>query len=311
MTNDLARSHHFIDEWFPVFTAGQWHLLTLTYDSDQSLIYLNDDPFPWSAGMRPDAFPNSVGRARNGFSIGSDRNGNYTAEGQFEDIKTFNYALDYLTIGTNYRDRAAMALANFSVRTPEYINTSSVLVEMDGAPSGSVAWAFNSIPTSPAWTSMQSFTVNLQEGENIVWIGLKDSSGATRWIRRSIGLGCSSQFLDARRRRILFLRFRRIFGWVLLTRNGFLLLGCFLATTALQPTLTGISSFFVPSGIKITLVAGLVSRSPPGCQRGCNKLRGARAVRFGPWRLGRLSPRHRHRMSAGLCPSAMGNSQQL
>jgi len=75
-----------------------WHLITLTYSSTNTLLYLDGQMVTNGAGVM-DLPPDAV--LTNGFFIGSDNQGVAQAHGLFEDLRTYSYQLD-ATIVSNY-----------------------------------------------------------------------------------------------------------------------------------------------------------------------------------------------------------------
>jgi hypothetical protein len=72
--------------------SGMWYQVALTYSSTNSRLYINALQ-AGTNGLGITCYPNAFVRAVDGFSIGSDRNGNQQAHGRFDDLETFNYAL--------------------------------------------------------------------------------------------------------------------------------------------------------------------------------------------------------------------------
>lgn len=187
MAPNSTQAHVFLDDTFGSVSAGQWYLFTFTYSAADSRVYLNGALVALGNGV--DAFPNLAGRSEHGFSIGSDRSGGARVEGQFEELSTYNYELASTEIAAAYLARIDMSLPNYTVRIPEYANTSTVLVEVDGAPGSTITWDLNSTPVdeppaNPTWVPLESFELtNLQPGEYELWVGLKDSNNSVRWVR--------------------------------------------------------------------------------------------------------------------------------
>jgi len=76
-----------------------WHLITLTYSSTNSLLYLDGQVATNGAGvvyLPPDA------ALTNGFFIGSGNTGLAQAHGLFEDLRTYSYQLDAVIISNYY-----------------------------------------------------------------------------------------------------------------------------------------------------------------------------------------------------------------
>ncbi len=83
------------------WTSNIWHQAVLTYTATNSIFYI--DGTSVTNGVGSTIYPGSVVRA-NGFSIGSDCLGLKQAEGQFDELETFNYPLNATDIYNNYQD---------------------------------------------------------------------------------------------------------------------------------------------------------------------------------------------------------------
>ncbi len=81
--------------------SNEWHQLVLTYTPTNSLLYIDGQLATNGSGVTN--FPNATVRVADGFSIGSDRNGNLQAKGAFDELETFNYPLSSSVIATNYQ----------------------------------------------------------------------------------------------------------------------------------------------------------------------------------------------------------------
>jgi len=75
-----------------------WHLITLTYSSTNTLLYLDGQVATNGAGV---VYLPPASMLTNGFFIGSDNAGGAQARGLFEDLRTYSYQLD-ATIISNY-----------------------------------------------------------------------------------------------------------------------------------------------------------------------------------------------------------------
>lgn len=83
------------------WVSNQWHQLTLTYSTNSSTLYL-DGLTTMVQGSGTTAYPQLSVRM-NGFSIGSDKLGTNQAKGTFDELQTFNYPLDTLSVLINYQ----------------------------------------------------------------------------------------------------------------------------------------------------------------------------------------------------------------
>ena len=82
------------------WSSNQWHQIVLTYSPTNSSLYL--DGLLATNGSGSVYFPNVAERAT-GFRVGSDIFGNNQADGDFDELETFNYPLDAGTISSNYQ----------------------------------------------------------------------------------------------------------------------------------------------------------------------------------------------------------------
>jgi hypothetical protein len=73
------------------WTSNDWHQVILTYGAENSTLYLDGQPIATN-GLGVSYYPAAAERA-NGFRIGSDKDGNQQARGQFDELETFNYPL--------------------------------------------------------------------------------------------------------------------------------------------------------------------------------------------------------------------------
>jgi hypothetical protein len=71
--------------------AGEWHLITLTYSSDASVLFLDGERV--GAGKGPPAWLVAAAGSENVFCIGGDADGDNLAQGQFDEVATFGYPL--------------------------------------------------------------------------------------------------------------------------------------------------------------------------------------------------------------------------
>ncbi|HXC34898.1 MAG TPA: LamG-like jellyroll fold domain-containing protein [Candidatus Acidoferrales bacterium] len=81
------------------WTSNDWHQIVLTYSATNSLLYLDGQLASSRSGVT--SYPDQQSRA-NGFSIGSDHQGNNQAKGEFDELETFTYPLSAAAISTNY-----------------------------------------------------------------------------------------------------------------------------------------------------------------------------------------------------------------
>ena len=81
------------------WTPGQWHFIALTYSSTNTALYLDGQFATNGAGIS--VLPSSTVLA-NGFTIGSDTNGQSQAHGTLDDIYTYNFVLDTNTISSTF-----------------------------------------------------------------------------------------------------------------------------------------------------------------------------------------------------------------
>ena len=82
------------------WTSNDWHQVVLTYSATNSTLYL-DGQAVVTNGLGVSDYPDAAIRA-NGFFIGSDNAGNNQAQGQFDELETFNYSLSADLVSTNY-----------------------------------------------------------------------------------------------------------------------------------------------------------------------------------------------------------------
>ena len=82
------------------WTAGKWHQLALAYSPTETKLYLDGALVATGAGIQ--SYPTTAARAANGFNIGSSRTATQQAKGVFDELQTFNYALDAATIASDY-----------------------------------------------------------------------------------------------------------------------------------------------------------------------------------------------------------------
>ncbi|MCL5098227.1 MAG: hypothetical protein M1608_12010 [Candidatus Omnitrophica bacterium] len=83
------------------WTNNFWYEIILTYTSNRSLLYINGPTNPngqtgllqTNMGSGVSYWPNAAVRSSYGFSIGSDKDGNQRAQGQFDEFETYNYPI--------------------------------------------------------------------------------------------------------------------------------------------------------------------------------------------------------------------------
>ena len=80
--------------------SNTWHQIVLTYSTNSSSLYLDGEPVVTN-GSGVAYYPGPDVRAL-GFAIGSSLSGTNQADGAFEDLETFNYALDADSIQSDY-----------------------------------------------------------------------------------------------------------------------------------------------------------------------------------------------------------------
>jgi hypothetical protein len=78
-------------------SSNAWYQIALTYSSTNSIFYVNGQQ-TGTNGAGVSYYPDPLVRAFDGFSIGSDRNGNQQARGQFDELETYNYPLSAANI---------------------------------------------------------------------------------------------------------------------------------------------------------------------------------------------------------------------
>jgi probable HAF family extracellular repeat protein len=81
------------------WTANDWHQLVLTYSATNSTLYWDGQLTATGAGVT--LYPDATIQT-NGFSIGSDHQGNNQAGAQFDELETFNYSLTASAIADDY-----------------------------------------------------------------------------------------------------------------------------------------------------------------------------------------------------------------
>lgn len=89
------------------WTPDDWHQVTLTFGPTNSTLYL-DGRVVVTNGLGVNLWPDASIRA-NGFFIGSDNQGNNQAQGQFDELETFNYAISASDVASNYLSAALSA----------------------------------------------------------------------------------------------------------------------------------------------------------------------------------------------------------
>ncbi|MDR3564509.1 MAG: LamG domain-containing protein [Negativicutes bacterium] len=82
-----------------VWQSNQWHQVVLVYTPTNSVLFLDGQLA--TNGYRAINFPNMAERSK-GFRIGSDQNGINQADGVFDELETFNYPLDKVSILSNF-----------------------------------------------------------------------------------------------------------------------------------------------------------------------------------------------------------------
>src|SRR5439155_26682451 len=82
------------------WSAGTWHLITFSYPwrdldgSGNAFIAVDGQILARdTANFVQFEYPSKAGRARNGFSVGGNRNGAEQANGQFDELESYNYPL--------------------------------------------------------------------------------------------------------------------------------------------------------------------------------------------------------------------------
>ncbi|MGN6642765.1 MAG: Ig-like domain-containing protein, partial [Verrucomicrobiota bacterium] len=79
--------------------SNRWYQLTLTYTTNNTLLYLNGELV--AAGRGVQCWPSARIRAY-GFRVGLDWYGGQSPNGQFENLETFNYPLDSQTVAHEF-----------------------------------------------------------------------------------------------------------------------------------------------------------------------------------------------------------------
>jgi hypothetical protein len=82
------------------WTSNDWHQVVLTYGPANSTFYL-DGQAVITNGLGISYYPDATALT-NGFYVGSDNSGNNQAKGQFDELETFNYQLDAMSILNGY-----------------------------------------------------------------------------------------------------------------------------------------------------------------------------------------------------------------
>src|SRR5262249_34889890 len=82
------------------WASNSWHLITLTYSSNSSALFIDGDYVPLGVGVM--YWPPAEVRT-NGFAIGSDLWGTNTAQGTFDQLRTLATPLDPSFVMFNQR----------------------------------------------------------------------------------------------------------------------------------------------------------------------------------------------------------------
>jgi hypothetical protein len=81
--------------------AGEWHLITLTYSSDGSVLFLDGERV--GEGKGPPAWLVAAAGSESVFCIGGDASGDNLAQGQFDELATFGYPLTDTEVMRHYQ----------------------------------------------------------------------------------------------------------------------------------------------------------------------------------------------------------------
>jgi len=92
------------------FNTNSWYQLVLTYTSTNSTLYLNGQPFITN-GLGVTNLP-SQAVLQAGFYFGSSWDGSSQANGEFDELETFNYPLSAAAIATNYANIMSVLAAD-------------------------------------------------------------------------------------------------------------------------------------------------------------------------------------------------------
>ena len=128
---------------------NEWHHVTLTYSATNSSLFL--DGVSVATGTGVSNWPSSTIRSQ-GFTIGTDINGSSWAQGRFDSLETFNYAIpsnhvsQYLTTYTN--GFATKAKTNFcelapialSFSTAQVLTNGQIFYVTNGTSTGNSGW---------------------------------------------------------------------------------------------------------------------------------------------------------------------------
>ncbi len=116
------------------WTSNFWNQITLTYTTNGSILYLDGQAVTNGSGTI--YYPNLSDRAA-GMKLGSDSNGTNEAQGQFEELETFNYQLSPVNISSNYQSVASQDLNSDGLGDIWEINNFGTLsVSPTGDPDG-------------------------------------------------------------------------------------------------------------------------------------------------------------------------------
>ena len=92
------------------FSTNSWYQLVLTYTSTNSILYLNGQPFITN-GLGVTNLPSQT-VLQAGFYFGSSWDGSSQANGEFDELETFNYPLTAAAIATNYANIMSVLAAD-------------------------------------------------------------------------------------------------------------------------------------------------------------------------------------------------------
>ncbi len=140
-----------------------WHSIALTYSTTNTALYLDGKLSASGAGLS--VFPGPEVQA-DGFGIGSDSNGLAQAHGLFDDIYTFGFPLDAVTVSSIYLQlRGAYSINIFNIQeripsAPPVPTGPSVFNAISGL--GWLQWlgsASNCVTSSDVWMTNVSSTL--------------------------------------------------------------------------------------------------------------------------------------------------------
>lgn len=87
------------------WNSEEWHQIAITYSASNSALYVDGQAVNTN-GLGVLHYPGPTVRSQ-GFSVGSDKNGNRQAKGRFDDLETYNYVQSRQTISNVHAWRAS------------------------------------------------------------------------------------------------------------------------------------------------------------------------------------------------------------